>query len=248
MDPLATDYNAIDRAPSWQHWLGTDGVGGDLLSRLLYGLRVPLLVAAVGTTITLILGTLIGVTSGYRGGLTDALLSRGTDVVFAFPGFLLALVVAGFFGHTLDSSLGGSGRVLLLIIILALVSWPSLMRVARSMTLILREQEFVDMARAFGCSDRAIIARHLLPNLWGPIAVQGSFIAIHMIGIESALSLFGLGVQSPNPDLGVMLFDARDKMALNPWELVVPGVTLSVIILAGTFIANGLRDAFDPRI
>lgn len=246
-DPLATDYGAIDQGPSWQHWLGTDGVGSDLLSRLLYGLRVPLFVSAVGTAITVSLGTLIGVTAGYRGGLTDALLSRSTDLVFAFPGFLLALIVAGLVGHSLDSSLGGAGRVLLVTGVLSLVSWPALMRLVRSLTLVLSEQPFLDAARAFGCSDVAIITRHLLPNLWGLILVKASFIAVNMIGVESALSLFGVGVQSPNPDLGVMLFDGKDKMALNTWELLVPGVALSLIILAGTFIGSGLRDAFDPR-
>jgi oligopeptide transport system permease protein len=245
--PLAQNYASLDSPPSGTNWLGTDGVGRDQYSRLLYGLRVPLIVGAIGTTITLALGTLIGVIAGYAGGWLDGLLSRFTDLIFAFPSFTLALIVVSLYGPALDPYFAGAGRVILLSIVFAIVSWPALMRFVRSLALSLKEQQFIEAARVSGSSDWQIIRRHLLPNMLGLILVQASFIVIGVISTETVLSVFGLGVQPPNPDLGQMLFDGVSRLDYSPWEVISPSVALTILILSLTFLGDGMRDAIDTR-
>lgn len=247
MDPFAPNFNLLDAAPSGQHWLGTDAIGRDYYTRLLYGIRVPLVVAFLGTLITTVLGALIGTVSGYFGGITDSLFSRFTDVMFAFPGFVLALLIVTFFGQSLDSYLGGAGRVIVITVVFAIVGWPGLMRFVRSLVLSLKEQQFVEAARTCGSSHWKIMVRHLLPNTYGLIMVQASFIVVAFIGTEAALSLFGLGVTSPNADLGVMLYDGSQRMQITFWEVLTPSIVLTLLILSGTFVGDGLRDAVDPR-
>jgi peptide/nickel transport system permease protein len=242
------DYNSLDQGPSWAHWCGTDGVGRDLYSRLLYGLRVPLIVGFIGTSITVLIGVFIGVIAGFARGVVDAALSRFTDLMFAFPAFLLALIVVSLFGPALDPYFGGAGRVILLSIIFALVSWPPLMRFVRALTLSLRDQQFVEAARTCGTTSWNIVWRHLLPNMWGLVLVQASFIVVSVISTESVLSILGLGVNPPNPDLGQMLSDGVQRMDYSGWEVLVPSVVLSALILALTFLGDGLRDAVDPRM
>jgi ABC-type dipeptide/oligopeptide/nickel transport system permease subunit len=246
--PLAQNYLQLDAPPSHAHWMGTDGVGRDQYSRLLFGLRVPLVVAAVGTLITVVLGALIGVVAGFAGGPVDSLLSRFTDIIFAFPSFTLALIVVSLYGPALDPYFGGGGRVILLSMVFALVSWPALMRFVRALALGLKEQPFVEAARVSGATNWQIIQRHLVPNMVGLILVQASFIAINVISIETVLSVFGLGVQPPNPDLGQMLFDGVSRLDYSPWEVVFPSIALTVIILALTFVGDGMRDAIDTRL
>lgn len=246
--PLTQNYLQLDAPPSHTHWMGTDGVGRDQYSRLLYGLRVPLIVAAVGTFITVFLGSLIGVVAGFAGGWVDSLLSRFTDVIFAFPSFTLALIVVSLYGPALDPYFGGGGRVILLSLVFALVSWPALMRFVRSLALSLKEQPFIEAAHVSGTTNWQIIRRHLAPNMVGLILVQASFIAINVISIETVLSVFGLGVQAPNPDLGQMLFDGVSRLDYSLWEVVFPSIALTVIILALTFVGDGLRDAIDTRL
>jgi peptide/nickel transport system permease protein len=246
--PLAQNYLQLDAPPSHAHWMGTDGVGRDQYSRLLYGLRVPLIVAAVGTFITVFLGSLIGVVAGFAGGWVDSVLSRFTDVIFAFPSFTLALIVVSLYGPALDPYFGGGGRVILLSLVFALVSWPALMRFVRSLALVLKEQPFIEAAQVSGTTNWQIIRRHLAPNMVGLILVQASFIAINVIAIEAVLSVFGLGVQAPNPDLGQMLFDGVSRLDYSPWEVVFPSIALTVIIVALTFVGDGLRDAIDTRL
>lgn len=248
VSPYGQDYNSLDQGPSWAHWWGTDGVGRDLYSRLLYGLRIPLIVGFIGTSTTVLIGVLIGVVAGYARGAVDGILSRFTDLVFAFPAFLLSLIVVSFFGPALDPYFGGAGRVLLLSMIFAMVSWPPLMRFVRSLTLGLRDQQFIEAARTCGTSTWQMIWRHLLPNMGGLILVQASFIVVTVISTESVLSILGLGVTPPNPDLGQMLSDGVQRMDYNGWEVVFPSSLLSVLILALTFLGDGLRDAVDPRM
>jgi oligopeptide transport system permease protein len=245
--PLALDFNSLDQGPSPGHWFGTDGTGHDQYSRLLYGLRVPLIVGIVGTFVTVVLGTLLGVVSGYFGGVVDGLMSRFTDVIFAFPGFTLALIVVSLFGPALDPYFGGGGRVIILTLVFALVSWPPLMRFVRSLALTMKEQQFVEAARTVGTSHWGIMFRHLLPNMWGLILVQASFIVVAVISTETVLSIFGLGVEPPNPDLGAMLYEGVQRIGFNYWEVLVPSIALTIIILAFTFLADGVRDAVDPR-
>ena len=246
-DPLANNYVALDQPPSAHHWFGTDGLGRDYYSRMLYGLRVPLLVSIIGTTITVVLGALIGVISGFFGGVVDNILARVTDVMFAFPGFTLALIIVSLYGSALDPYFGGAGRLLVLIIVFAIVGWPGLMRFVRSLTLSMKEQQFIEAAKTLGTTNRKIILRHLLPNMWGLILVQASFIVVGFIYTEAVLSLFGLGVTAPNPDLGQMLFEGTSKMGLNDAEYIIPSIFLMVLILGFTFLGDGVRDAVDPR-
>jgi len=248
ISPNTQNYAALDASPSWHHWFGTDGVGRDQYSRLLFGLRVPLFVGFLGTLITVVIGAVLGVVAGYAGGYIDALLSRFTDLIFAFPSFILALIVVSLFGPALDPYFGGGGRVILLSVVFALVSWPFLMRFVRSLALGLKEEQFVEAARVSGTTNWGIIYRHLLPNMWGLILVQASFIVIGVVSTEAALSIFGLGVQPPNPDLGQMLYDGISRLDYNPWEVVFPSLTLTILILSLTFLGDGLRDAIDTRM
>ncbi|GAC1514614.1 MAG: ABC transporter permease [Chloroflexota bacterium] len=246
--PLALDYFNLHKGPSAHHWFGTDGTGRDEYSRLVYGLRVPLIVGILGAAITTIIGALLGVISGYAGGLADSFLSRFTDLIFAFPAFLLALLCVSLFGQALDPYFGGAGRVLLLTVVFAVVGWPALMRFVRSLALSLKEQQFVEAARTSGSSSWAIVTRHLLPNMWGLILIQCSFIIIGFVSTEAILSILGLGVQAPNPDVGVMLWDGQQNIDFNHWEVFFPSAALTIIILAFTFLGDGIRDAVDPRM
>lgn len=246
-NPLTQHYDALDLGPGPQHWFGTDSLGRDQYSRLLYGLRVPLLAGIVGAAITTIMGTLLGVVAGYFGGPIDTLLSRFTDLIFAFPGFTLALIVVSVYGNALDSIIAGAGRLLTLIVVFGLVGWPGLMRFVRSLTLSMKEQQFIEAARTCGTSHAKIIFSHLLPNMWGLILVQAGFIVISFVYTEATLSIFGLGVEPPNPDLGQMLYNGTSNMGVSYWEVLFPSAFLVIIFLAFTFLADGLRDAFDPR-
>jgi ABC-type dipeptide/oligopeptide/nickel transport system permease subunit len=246
-NPLQQDYSSLYLSPSWSHWLGTDDLGRDLYSRLLYGVRVPLAVGLIGTAITAILGVALGVVSGFFGGRVDSVLSRFTDVMFAFPGFLLALIVVSLFGPSFDPYFGGGGRVILLTIVFAIVSWPPLMRFVRSLALSLKEQQFVEAARTSGTRSWKIIYRHLLPNMWGLVLVQCSFVVVSVINTETVLSIFGLGVEPPNPDLGQILYDGSQHLGFTYWEVLFASVLLTIIILSFTFVGGGVRDAVDPR-
>jgi peptide/nickel transport system permease protein len=248
-DPIASNFTgALDQAPSSQHWFGTDGLGRDYYSRILYGLRAPLITSMVGAAVTVVLGALIGVIAGYYGGVVDSILARITDIMFAFPGFTLALIIVSLYGNALDSFFpGGGGRLMILVIVFAIVGWPGLMRFVRSLALGMVNQQFIEAARTCGSSSRSIILRHLLPNMWGLILIQASFVIVGFIYTEAVLSLFGLGLQAPNPDLGQMLFEGTSKMGLNDAEYIIPSIFLMVMILAFTFLGDGIRDAVDPR-
>lgn len=242
------DYTHLDAQPNAQHWFGTDGLGRDYYSRIIFGLRVPLVVGIVGTVITVIIGMVLGVSAGYFGGAIDSLLSRFTDLMFAFPGFTLALIVVSLYGNAADQlGFGGAGRVIMLVIVFALVGWPGLMRFVRSLALSMREQQFIEAARTSGTGHRGILFRHLLPNMYGLLLVQASFITVGFIYTDAVLSIFGLGVQEPNPDLGVMLIQGTEHLALNAWEAIIPSIFLTLLILAFTFFGDGVRDAVDPR-
>lgn len=251
--PLTPDFLNIDGAPSGNHWFGVDGLGRDIYSRLAYGLRVPLMVGLIGTAITVAIGTGIGLIAGYFGGVVDSLLSRLTDIFFAFPAFLLALLSVSLFGTELDPYFGGTGRVLILVIVFSLVTWPPLTRFVRSLSLTLKEQQYVEAARTAGSSNMKIIRRHLLPNMFGLILVQAALITVGIVYTETTLSLFNLGVEPPNPDLGSILYDGASNLNTAApagvfCEVIFTAVLLSVLLLAFTFVGDGVRDAVDPRM
>jgi peptide/nickel transport system permease protein len=244
---------SFDAGPNWHHFLGTDDVGRDNWSRLVYGARVTLIIGFIGTLVTVAIGTVLGLFAGYFGGAIDSLIARVTDIFLAFPAFLLALLGAALFGEALDPVFGSSGRVVLLTLIFALVSWPTLTRFVRSLGLSMREQQYVEAARTCGSSSWKIIFRHLLPNMWGLILVQAALITVGIIYTEATLTIFGLGVQFPNPDPSEILYAASTELSnqVGPGivaQVVFPAIFFVVLLVALTFIGDGLRDAFDPRM
>lgn len=254
-DPFHQELTRQDEGPSAQYWLGTDSIGRDLLARLMQGMLVSLLVAALVEVVNVGLGICIGVLAGFYGGWLDQFLARFTDVMFAFPGLLFAILLSGIFGPRADqvfSSIpligaNGNARLVIVSFALALVSWPFMARLVRGQTLQLKEQQFIEAARTVGTSNIRIILRHILPNLFSIVVVAATLdIASTIIG-EAGLSFLGLGVQSPGASIGLMISDASNFVELYPWEVLLPSITLTIIVLAFSFLGDGLRDAFDPR-
>ena len=251
-------HEELDRQhelPSGQYWLGTDELGRDILGRLMQGVLVSLAVALIVEIIDVGLGIGIGVLAGYYGGLIDQILARFTDVMFAFPGLLFAILLTGIFGTSADDAFGhvpiiganGNARLLLVSIALALTSWPLMARYVRGQTLQIKEQQFIEAARTSGTRDLLIITRHIIPNLFSIVVVAATLdISATIVG-ESGISMLGLGVQAPGSSIGLMIASGSRYVSIHPWEVLVPCVTLALIVLAFSFIGDGLRDAFDPR-
>lgn len=249
VDPNSLDYTALNQGPSSAHWFGTDAEGRDEYSRILYGMRVPFIVSFAGTGITVIVGLALGLIAGFFGGWVDSVVSRFTDLMFAFPAFLLTIIIVTLFGASFDQNFpNGVGRAVILTCVFALVSWPPLMRFVRSLALSLKEQQFIEAARTVGTTNLRIISRHLAPNVWGLVLVQGALTVAYIIGAEAVLSILGLGVNQPTPDLGSMLYDGTQYMGTNYWGVIVPSVFLTILIVAFTFVGDGIRDAVDPRM
>jgi oligopeptide transport system permease protein len=244
-----------DQGPSAMYWLGTDSIGRDLFARLMQGLRVSLMVAVLVEIITDTIGISIGILAGFYGGWIDQFLARFTDVMFAFPGLLFTILVAGIFGSSADTFfshfplLGGDGnaRLVLVAITLAVVSWPGLARLVRGQALQLKEQQYIEAARTSGSSDLRILLSHILPNLLGIIIVTISFDIPTTITAEAGLSFLGLGVQQPGSSIGLMISDAANLVSTYPWEALLPSIVLTILVVTLSFIGDGLRDAFDPR-
>jgi peptide/nickel transport system permease protein len=237
----------LDSYPAGSHLLGTDHLGRDILARLMEGLRVSLAVVALVETINIGLGMLFGLLAGYFGRWIDGLLSRIADVLFAFPGLLLAILVAGVFGPSVGQTFGGLLRLALVAAALALVSWPLMARYVRAETLSLRSREFVDAARALGVADRAIIRRHIVPNVLGLVFTAATLDMASVVVNEAVLSLLGLGVQPPGSSIGLMINDSINVLDTNWTEALFPGATLTLLVLAFSFLGDGMRDAFDVR-
>jgi peptide/nickel transport system permease protein len=241
------DYAAINAQASLTHPMGTDNLGRDTLSRLMFGLRVSLLVALYVEVLNIFLGLMLGLIAGYFGGLADVLVSRLADMLFAFPGLLLAILIAAVFGTPVTDRFGGIGRLLLVAGALSLVSWPLMARFVRSQTLVIRELEYVTAARSLGARDVYIITRHVLPNLIGLVIVASTLDIAGVVVNEAVLSLLGLGIQPPDPSIGKMITDAIPYLEANPLQVIVPSFALMLIVLGVSFLGDGLRDAFDPR-
>ncbi len=237
-DPLALDLAVRLKPPSPEHWLGTDSLGRDIASRILYGARISLVIGVVVVGSAGVFGTFVGLIAGYAGGLVDEALMRLTEVFLAFPALILAMAIAGALGPSLTNA----------IIAIAAVTWAVYARLTRGQILSLRRREFVEAARAMGASRMRIILRHLLPNALAPLMVQASFDMGSSIIAAAGLSFIGFGAQPPTPEWGVMISEGRNFINTQPWLSLFPG--LAILLAVGSFnlLGDGLRDAFDPRL
>ena len=237
-DPLTQDLAVRLKPPSPEHWLGTDSLGRDIASRILYGARISLVIGVVVVGSAGVFGTFVGLVAGYAGGLVDEALMRLTEVFLAFPALILAMAIAGALGPSLTNA----------IIAIAAVTWAVYARLVRGQILSLRQREFVEAARAMGASRRRIVLRHLLPNTLAPLMVQASFDMGSSIIAAAGLSFIGFGAQPPTPEWGVMISDGRNYISTQPWLSLFPG--LAILFAVGSFnlLGDGLRDAFDPRL
>jgi oligopeptide transport system permease protein len=256
-NPFHQELDRQDELFSSQYWLGTDGIGRDLLARLMQGMLVSIMVALIVEVVDIVLGVTIGVLAGFYGGWIDQLLARFTDIMFAFPGLLFAILLTGIFGTTADTAFAnipliganGNARLILVSIALAFTAWPLMARYVRGQTLQLKEQQFVEAARTSGTSDYKIIRRHIIPNLSSIVVVAATLDISGTIIGEAGLSLLGLGVQAPGSSIGLMISDASSggNLQVHPWEVLLPSIVLTILVLAFSFLGDGLRDAFDPR-
>jgi len=243
--PLITPYDfakqdmtAILEPPSAQHWFGTDGLGRDVFARLLYGARTSLAVGIFVQVIVLFIGLPIGAFAGTMGGRVDNLLMRFVDIMYGFPDILLIIL--------LRAVLGGS--IYMIFLAIGLVAWVNVARLVRGQVLSLKERDFVTAARAMGGTNSYITLRHLLPNTLGPVIVAVTFGVPRAIFTEAALAYIGIGVKPPTPSWGAMIRDGADVIFAAPYLVAIPAIAIAVLMLAFTFLGDGLRDALDPRL
>lgn len=238
--PEQTDLRAVRQAPSSEHLLGTDLIGRDVWSRVIYGGRVSIAVGLIAVTIFMTIGTVLGGIAGYYGGWTDSIIMRITDTVMAFPVLVILISIVAIVGP-------GLRNVMLAI---GLIAWTGVARLVRGQVLALRRADFVLAAQSVGIPQRRILTSHILPSIVGPITVAGSFGIAGAILSEASLSFLGLGVQVPTPSWGNMLNEAQSIQLIEsfPWLWIPPGLMISLCVLAINFIGDGLRDALDPRM
>ncbi len=258
-NPLQLNSGKDYLPPFWQKGsdpnfpMGTDTLGRDVLSRVIYGSRVSMMVGLIPTIIILFIGTVIGLFSGYRGGSIDNILMRLTDVIYAFPDMLFFIIVMISLRDTVVGKL--LGGLFLLFLALSFVNWVSVARIVRGQVLSLKEKEFVEAARCIGATDSRIMFRHIMPNSLGPIIIWAAFTVPGMIITEAVLGYLGIGLR-PTTDpksffitsWGVMLNDGQTAINSQPWILLTTAICVSLVVLAFTFVGDGLRDALDPRL
>lgn len=237
-DPVAAEAVRRLEGPSLAHPLGTDHLGRDVLSRLLYGSRWSLGTGLLAMTLVVALGVSIGTVAGYYGGLVDELLMRVVDVLLAFPALILALALVGTLGPGMSS----------IVLALVCVWWAGYARIVRGLILSLRERHFVEAARATGLSDARIMFRHLLPNVLPPVLVLATLEIGEVILVLAALNFLGLGVQPPAPEWGAMINDGRPYLLTAPQLMLYPGAAISLLVIGFNLIGDGLRDALDPHL
>jgi ABC-type dipeptide/oligopeptide/nickel transport system permease subunit len=237
-DPLDQDLAKSLLGPSWAHWFGTDSFGRDILSRVLYGARISLIVGIASQGIAFSLGVAMGLVSGYYGGRVDSVIMRLADVTLAFPTLLLLIAITAAFQPGLT----------VVFVAIGVVGWAGLARLVRSQTLVVRELDFVQAARALGMNDLRLLARHVLPNTLAPAIIAVTLGMAGAILLEAALSFIGLGAQPPTPSWGSMISDGRDFLRTAPWISVFPGLAIGLVVLGFNLFGDGLRDAMDPRL
>jgi peptide/nickel transport system permease protein len=237
-DPTEQRLERMLERPGRTYLLGTDDLGRDILSRLLYGARVSLLVGVLSVGISLLVGVALGLVAGYRGGVTDELVMRVMDGLLAFPALVLALAITAALGPSLRNAM----------IAIGIVGIPGFARLVRGQVLSLRAQEYVEAARAAGLGDGRIVLRHILPGTLAPIIVHASLRVAFAVLAEAGLSFLGLGTQPPTPSWGAMLNAGREYLEMAPWLSIAPGAAIFVTTLGFNFLGDGLRDALDPRL
>jgi oligopeptide transport system permease protein len=246
------DLNATNMPPNWQHWCGTDQLGRDILIRSLVGGRISLLVGIVATSVSFVIGVTYGAVSGYFGGRVDELMMRIVDTIYSLPYLFLVIVLLAFFNDLSVlqrfNLISGGSSLFLLFVALGAVSWLTMARIVRGQVLSLKNQEFVEAARAIGANNRQIIFRHLIPNILGPVIVYTTLTIPSTMLSEAFLSFLGLGVQPPLSSWGTMVNEGVQSMAVYPWQLIFPGVLMAVTLFSLNFLGDGLRDALDPNM
>ncbi|CAJ49254.1 ABC transporter permease [Bordetella avium] len=236
-DPFQTSFVNIRKAPSATYWMGTDELGRDIFSRLVYGARASLMAGMVSVLIALVVGVPFGLAAGYFGGWTDSIISRATEALLAIPFLILAIALAAFLGPSLINAM----------IAIGVSAAPKFIRITRGQVLAVRNEDYVQSARALGASDLRIIARHVFPNVLPPLIVQATITIATAIIAEASLSFLGLGLQPPNPSWGSMLNTAKNFMTQAPWMSIFPGSAIFLAVLGFNLLGDGLRDALDPR-
>ena len=236
-DPIATSWSAIRKAPTAAHWFGTDDIGRDVLSRVIWGTRASLLAGVVSVSISLLVGVPIGLLAGFVGGAVDGLISRITDAFLACPFLILAIAMAAFLGPSLTNAM----------IAIGVSATPIFVRLTRAQVLNVKTEDYVEAARALGNPPWRIALRHVLPNVTAPLIVQSTLAIAAAVIAEASLSFLGLGQQPPAPSWGSMLNTAKNYVDNAPWMAIWPGLAIFGLVLAFNLLGDGLRDALDPR-
>jgi oligopeptide transport system permease protein len=226
--------------------LGSDQLGRDILTRLLWSTQISMLVGFVPITIIFLMGVSIGLMAGYLGGWVDQLLMRITDVIYAFPDLLFLFIIMATLRNTAIGDI--QGGLLLIFVAIAIVNWVGMARLVRGQVLSLKEREFVEAARAIGAKPKRIMIRHLFPNLLAPVIVSVAFGIPNAMLAEAVLSFYGIGIKPPTPSWGVMINEGFTVFSTTAWPVLLPAICISVVMLAFTFLGDGLRDALDPRM
>ncbi|HAE42353.1 MAG TPA: diguanylate cyclase [Clostridiales bacterium] len=237
-DPLKIDVRNKYESPSREHWLGTDNLGRDTFTRLVYGARITLMVSFTGVMLGTIVGLTLGVISGYYGGKVDAIIMRITDILLAFPGLLLAIAIVAILGNGLFNTM----------LAIAFYSIPYIARIVRGTVISIRELEFIQACQVIGCSDFTIIFFHIIPNSMSQVIVNTTLNLGTAILTSASLSFLGLGVQPPNPEWGAMLSQAREVMRTTPIAAITPGIAITLAVMSFSLLGDGLRDALDPKL
>ncbi|MGQ0572429.1 MAG: ABC transporter permease [Armatimonadota bacterium] len=234
--PLAIDADRGFLSPSWQHFFGTDELGRDIYSRVIYGVRLSLGSGLGVVLIAILIGTPLGLLSGFRGGKTDTTIMRVADLFIAFPSLIMAMAIVAFLGRNLTNAM----------LALSITWWPQYARLARGQTLAVREQPFVEAAHAVGARESHIVRRHILPNMFSPVLVKGTLDVGLAILYTASLSFLGLGAQPPSPELGAMVTAGRVHLLTSWWYATMPGLMIFIIVLPLNLVGDGVRDLLDP--
>jgi peptide/nickel transport system permease protein len=236
-DPLGTSWGEIRKAPSAAHWFGTDEIGRDVLSRVIFGTRASLLAGVVSVAISLLIGMPVGLVAGYAGGWIDMIISRITDAMLACPFLILAIALAAFLGPSLTNAM----------IAIGIAATPIFVRLTRAQVRAVKVEDYITAARAVGNPTLRIALRHILPNVAPPLIVQATLATAAAVIAEASLSFLGLGQQPPAPSWGSMLNTAKNFVENAPWMAVWPGLSIFLLVLSFNLLGDGLRDALDPR-